>query len=137
VRAGIEVLSDSRGSGQPVRRHEWYHARLKMWLSRGDPVRWTTAWGTSPAHLEDDGETLDTHFRYDREHLIAGIFQGCEGMNVGGTRKLRIAPHLAYREAGVSGSIPPNALLTVEISFLSEGLPTVTSNTSLERTREG
>ena len=100
-------------------------------------MRWTTAWGTSPAKIEDDGETLDTHFRYDREHLIAGLFYGCEGMNVGGKRKLRIAPHLAYRDAGVPGSIPPNALLTAEIEILAEGLTDVTSNTSLERTREG
>jgi FKBP-type peptidyl-prolyl cis-trans isomerase len=94
-----------------------------MWLSRGDPVRWNTVWGTSPAKIEDGGETLDTHFRYDREHLISGLFQGCEGMNVGGTRKLRIAPHLAFRETGVPGSIPPYALLTAEIHFLSAGLP--------------
>lgn len=123
MRAGIDVLEDIPGSGEAVRRHEWYHVRLRMWLSRGDPVRWTTALGTSPARIDDEGETLDTHFRYDREHLIAGLFHGCEGMKLGGTRKLRIAPHLAYRETGVPGSIPPNALLTVEIQFLSAGSP--------------
>ena len=36
-------------------------------------------------------------------------------MRVGGTRRIHVAPHLGYREAGVSGVIPANALLTVEI----------------------
>jgi hypothetical protein len=50
-------------------------------------------------------------------------------MRVGGRRRLRVAPHLAYREAGVPGVIPPNALLTVEIEVALHGL----SNKRLER----
>jgi len=41
-------------------------------------------------------------------------------MNVGGTRLLSIAPHLAYRNEGVPGSIPPNAVLKAELSVLSQ-----------------
>ena len=123
MRPGIEIITDTIGEGQPVRRHEWYQFRLKMWLHRGDPIRWTGPWGSSPATLEDNGETLVTYFRYDREQLIAGLFYGCEGMNVGGTRTLRIAPHLAYREIGVPGCIPPNALITVEVGILAQGYP--------------
>jgi len=52
--------------------------------------------------------------------MFAGLFYGVEGMRVGGTRRLRIAPHLAYREAGVPGVIPSNALLTVEIEVVSQ-----------------
>ena len=121
MRDGIEVLSDTPGSGAPVRRHEWYQIRVNMWLSRGDPVHWTAPWGCAPARLEDDGTTLYSQVRYDREYLIAGFFQGCEGMNVGGIRKLKIAPHLAFREQGVQGSVPANALITAEIEFLGEG----------------
>jgi FKBP-type peptidyl-prolyl cis-trans isomerase len=52
--------------------------------------------------------------------MFAGLFYGVEGMRVGGTRRLRIAPHLAYREAGLPGVIPPNALLTVEVLVVDE-----------------
>ena len=52
--------------------------------------------------------------------MFAGLFYGVHGMRIGGIRKLRIAPHLGYGETGVPGSIPPNALLTVEVSVLSE-----------------
>jgi hypothetical protein len=123
MRSGIDLLADAPGSGSPVERHKWYQIKLRMWLHRGDSIRWSRAWGTSPARLEDDGATLVTHVRIDREQLIAGLFYGCEGMSVGGKRKLRIAPHLAYREQGVPGVIPANALLTAEIEFVSEGLP--------------
>lgn len=123
MRSGIDVLTDIPGEGNPIKRHHWYQIRLRMWLHRGDPIRWPKAWGTSAARLEDDDAILVTHVRIDREQLIAGLFCACEEMNVGGKRKLQIAPHLAYREQGVPGVIPVNALLTAEIEFVGEGLP--------------
>ena len=41
-----------------------------------------------------------------------------EGMRVGGTRRLEIAPHLGYGKRGVPGVIPPDAVLTAEITIL-------------------
>jgi FKBP-type peptidyl-prolyl cis-trans isomerase len=49
--------------------------------------------------------------------LISGLFYGVEGMRVGGTRRLEIAPHLAYGDRGVPGIIPANAVLTAEITI--------------------
>ena len=85
----------------------------------GDPVRWTTAWGpVGVARLEDNGETLVTQILVNRGQLVSGLFYGLDGMRVGGTRRLEIAPHLAYGERGVPGVIPPNALLIAEIAVL-------------------
>jgi hypothetical protein len=82
---------------------------------------WTEPWGLyDHARLEDDGTTLFTSLRVDREYMFAGLFYGVEGMRVGGVRRLRIAPHLAYRETGVPGIVPPNAILTLEVAILSE-----------------
>jgi hypothetical protein len=121
MRPGIELLSEEAGGGPPVDKHRFYQFKLRMWLSRGDPVRWSEPWGlTSNARIEDEGCTLVTDLRVDRVFLFSGLFYGIQGMHVGGTRKLRIAPHLAYREAGVPGVVPPNALLTVEATVLSE-----------------
>ena len=39
-------------------------------------------------------------------------------MHVGGTRRLEIAPHLAWGEKGVPGMIPENALVLAEITIL-------------------
>ena len=120
LRSGLTMLVDVPGSGEPVRRQQNYRIRLKMWLNRGDPVRWEMAWGpVGAARLEDGGETLITELRIDRRSLVNGLFYGVEGMRVGGMRRVEIAPHLAYGDRGVPGIIPPGAMLTAEITILA------------------
>jgi hypothetical protein len=95
-----------------------YRIRLRLWLNKGEAVRWPTAWGpVGASRLEDNGETLITEVRVDRRSLISGLFYGLDGMRVGGTRRLEIAPHLAYGDRGVPGVIPAGALLTAEITI--------------------
>jgi hypothetical protein len=116
LRAGVELLEQSTGSGAEIRRYEFYRFRLRMFLSRGDAVAWSKPWGLlDNAVLEDDGRTLITDLRVDREFMFPGLFYGVHGMRIGGTRTLRIAPHLAFGAAGITGAIPANAVLTVEV----------------------
>jgi hypothetical protein len=119
LRSGLTLLADFPGTGELVRRQERYRMRLRMWLHKGEPVRWRDASGpVGIARLEDGGETLITELRIDRRTLVGGLFYGIDGMRVGGTRRLEIAPHLAYGERGVPGLIPANALLVAEITIL-------------------
>jgi len=119
LRSGLTLLADIPGSGEPVRRQHRYRIRLRLWLNKGQAVRWQTAWGpVDVARLDDDGATLTTDVRIDRRSLVAGLFYGVEGMRVGGTRRLEIAPHLGYGERGVPGVIPAGALLISEITIL-------------------
>ena len=121
MRSGIELLEDLPGEGPPIERRHVYRVRLRMWLNHGDPIRWQTPWGRlDDSMLEDDGHTLITALRVDRHSMFNGLFYGVDGMRVGGTRKLRIAPHLAYGESGVPGVVPPHALLVAEIAILEE-----------------
>ena len=122
LKKGLELISELRGDGLPVRKHAFYRVKLRMWLQRGEPVRWSQPWGLldNGARLEDEGTVLITDVRVDRVFLIAGLFYGIQGMNVGGTRVLQIAPHLAYRSEGLPGVILPNAVLKAELSVLSE-----------------
>jgi FKBP-type peptidyl-prolyl cis-trans isomerase len=46
---------------------------------------------------------------------IAGVEHTLMGMKVGGYRKVRISPHLAYRDQGIPDLIPPDAVLIYEI----------------------
>jgi hypothetical protein len=120
MRSGLTLLLDIPGEGPPVRRLGQYDMRIRIWLHRGEPVRWTAAGGVVGASwLEDDGETLYTRHRLDRHSFATGFVYGMTGMRVGGLRRFEIAPHLAYGAHGVPGIIPPHALLKVEIGVLS------------------
>jgi len=124
LRSGLTLLLDVAGSGELVRRQQNYRIRLRLSLNKGEAVRWRIAWGpVGVARLEDHGETLITDVRIDRRSLVNGLFYGVEGMQVGGTRRLEIAPHLGYGERGVPGVIPPNAVLTAEITILAREKP--------------
>jgi len=119
LRSGLTLLTDLLGSGDVIRRQQNYRIRLRLWLNKGDPVRWPEQWGVEGAlRCDDNGETVIKLVRIDRVSLVNGLFYGIEGMRVGGTRCLEIAPHLAYGEAGVPGVIPPNAVLTAEVTIL-------------------
>jgi uncharacterized protein len=118
LRSGLTLLLDVPGTGEPVRRQHNYRVRMRMWLHKGDPVRWSMPWAAGTSKLDDEGTTLSTDVRIDRVSLVSGLFYGIEGMRVGGTRRLEIAPHLAYGDRGVPGVIPAGALLTAEITIL-------------------
>ena len=60
-------------------------------------------------------------FAVGERKTIAGLSWGVEGTRVGGRRRLRVGPHLAYRGKGVSGVIPPNAKLMFEVELLAVG----------------
>jgi hypothetical protein len=124
LRSGLTLLVDIQGSGEPVRRQHVYRVRLRLWLHKGEAVRWQMAAGpVGIARLEDNGETLVTELRVDRRSLVAGLFYGVDGMRVGGMRRLEIAPHLAYGDRGVPGIVPERALLVAEITILEAVAP--------------
>ncbi|MGH7148306.1 MAG: FKBP-type peptidyl-prolyl cis-trans isomerase, partial [Nitrospiraceae bacterium] len=47
--------------------------------------------------------------------VFAGVEHAVVGMKVGGYRKVRVSPHLAYRDKGIPDLIPPDAVLIAEI----------------------
>ena len=121
LRSGLMQLVDIPGNGDKVRRQHEYLVRLRTWLNQGDAVRWLVPSGPAGVgKLEDDGATLVTAIRINRGQLISGLFYGMEGMRIGGMRRLEIAPHLAYGDAGVPGVIPAHAVLVTEVTVLEE-----------------
>ena len=121
MKKGVELLSETVGDGDPVGKRHFYQIKLRAWLNRGEQVKWEKPWGlVDRAEIKENGHLLITDVRYDREFLISGLFYGIEGMRVGGVRKLRISPHLAYGAEGVPGIIPSNALLVTEVEIVEE-----------------
>ena len=63
-----------------------------------------------------DGAILIDHtIALGRREAVAGVEHALMGMKVGGYRKVRVSPHLAYRDKGIPDLIPPNAVLICEI----------------------
>ena len=63
-----------------------------------------------------DGVTLiDRTIVPGRREAMPGVEHAFTDMKVGGYRKFRISPHLAYRDKGIPGLIPPDAVLIVEL----------------------
>lgn len=121
LRSGLVLLADFPGTGEPVRRHETHRFRLRVSLADGQPVRWRGAWGAMETpRIEDGGETLIADIRIDRRSLVNGLFYGVDGMRVGGTRRLEIAPHLGYGDRGLPDVIPPNVTLIAEVTVLAD-----------------
>ncbi len=63
-----------------------------------------------------NGVTLiDRTIILGQRQAIAGIEHALIDMKACGYRKVRISPHLAYRDKGVPDLIPPDAVLIVEL----------------------
>jgi len=125
MQKGIKILSEIVGLGDEIQRHQFYRMSIRIWLHKGDPIKWTKPFGLlDRKEISEDLQTLTADYRVDREFLFSGLFYGVQGMRIGGTRLLEISPHLAYREHGVPDMIPPNALLKVEVSIHGERLMT-------------
>ena len=102
LKSGLELLSETQGTGEPIKKGDTVKVRLNGWLNQGQQIQ------------EDYlGEVI-----VGGREVIPGIDYSLEGMRQGGKRKVKISPHLGYREAGIENSIPPNAVLVYEIEVL-------------------
>lgn len=117
--AGVELLDERIGDGPAAQVGDRLTYNCRMFLHRGDEVPMNARQAVNlPAHrLRVEGGVIlvDHQVELGRRQVIPGIEQALLGMRAGGYRKVRIGPHLAYRDKGLPGLIPANALLVVEL----------------------
>lgn len=106
--SGIKILEERTGTGAAAAKGDSVSFECAGYLSRGECIQ--------ERRLEQ--ATLG------RRQVIAGIERALIGMREGGYRKVRISPHLAYRDSGVPGRIPPNAVLVYQLTLISVHKPT-------------
>jgi FKBP-type peptidyl-prolyl cis-trans isomerase (trigger factor) len=116
---GLELLDEREGVGQRAGKGDRVVYNTRVFLNRGDRVTLDEAQRAvlppEAFRVVDGEELIDRRTTLGRREVIAGVEHALVGMRPGGYRKVRISPHLAYRERGVEGIIPPNAVLVVEI----------------------
>ena len=117
--SGLKLLDEREGEGRSVQKGDRVVYNWRLFLSKGDEVPLNAK---QVEHLPKDmirvegGVTfVDRTTVLGSRQVIAGIEHALMGMEVGGYRKVRVSPHLAYRDKGIPDLIPPDAVLIVEI----------------------
>ena len=106
-RGGVEYEDVTTGDGAIAEHGCTVDVRYDLLLNRGERVQ----------------ESQRCSFRLGERTVIAGLEYGVEGMRVGGRRRLRVGPHLAYRDRGVPGVIPADAVLELDVVLLGVSAP--------------
>ena len=101
--SGLRITEIEIGTGAVAVRGASVTVRYSARLNRGDAIQ----------------KDVVVTFKVGERNTIAGLSYGVAGMRVGGRRRLRVAPHLAYRAVGVPGLIPPNAMLVFEVELVA------------------
>ncbi len=117
--SGIKLLEEREGVGAPARKGDRVVYNVRIFLNGGDEVPFNERQAAHlPGHMirHDSGHRfVDHQTTIGRRQAIAGIQYSLEGMKPGGYRKIRVSPHLAYRDKGLPDLIPPDAVLMIEL----------------------
>jgi FKBP-type peptidyl-prolyl cis-trans isomerase len=97
--SGIKLIEDIEGTGQEAVKGDTVEFESKGCLNQGECIQ----------------DRLMMTTKIGKRDVIAGIEYALIGMKEGGYRKVKISPHLGYRDVGVDGKIPPNAILVYEL----------------------
>jgi len=119
LKSGIKLLDEREGDGKPAKKGDQVIYNLTMFLNKGDEVhlnkRQAEYLPEKMLRYENGDRFVDHTITLGRRQAIAGIEYALLGMKAGGYRKIRLSSHLAYREQGLDGLIPANAVLIVEL----------------------
>jgi FKBP-type peptidyl-prolyl cis-trans isomerase len=117
--SGLKLLEEREGKGTPTNKGDRVLFNMRLFLNKGDEIPLNEM---QAKHLPKemirvvDGVTLIHHtILLGRREAMAGVEHALIGMKVGGYRKVRVSPHLAYRDKGIPDLIPPDAVLIVEL----------------------
>ena len=97
--SGIKLIEEIEGSGVAAAKGDTVEFEAQAFLTHGDSAQARMLMSTC----------------LGKRQLIAGVEYSLFGMKVGGYRKVRISPHLAYRDVGVPEKVPPNAVMIYEL----------------------
>jgi FKBP-type peptidyl-prolyl cis-trans isomerase 2 len=92
---------------------------MRLFLDKGEEVplneKQAEHLSKEMIRVENGITFVDRTIRLGQREVIAGVEHALIGMKAGGYRKVRISPHLAYRNEGIPDLVPPDSVLIVEI----------------------
>jgi FKBP-type peptidyl-prolyl cis-trans isomerase (trigger factor) len=119
LKRGIKLLEESEGTGEPTRKGDRVVYNLKMFLNQGDEIplneRQAEHLPAEMMRIVNGTRLVDHRTMLGSREAIAGVEYSLIGMKKGGYRKVRVSPHLAFRDKGLPDLVPANAVLVVEL----------------------
>ncbi len=123
LESGLDLLAETEGNGEAAAKGDRVIYNLRIFLNQGDEVPMNERQLASipedhPSYsvtVVEDRKLVNHCIVLGKRQAIAAVEKSLVGMRVGGFRKLRASAHLAYRNRGLPGMIPGNAVLTLEI----------------------
>lgn len=117
--SGIKLLEEREGEVRAAQKGDHVVYNTRIFLNKGEEValnvRQAEHLPKEMIRVENGVTFVDHTIVLGRRQVIAGVEQALIGMKVGGYRKVRISPHLAYHDKGIPDMIPPDAVLICEI----------------------
>jgi FKBP-type peptidyl-prolyl cis-trans isomerase (trigger factor) len=119
LKRGIKLLEEGEGTGEPTRKGDRVVYNLKMFLNQGDEIplneRQAEHLPAEMVRIMNGARLVDHRTTLGSREAIAGVEYSLIGMKKGGYRKVRVSPHLAFRDKGLPDLVPANAVLVVEL----------------------
>ena len=114
--SGLTLLEETEGTGPPASKGDLLVYNFRLFLNKGEEVEVNEVQDRDKWPLEMlsevDGKLLiNYHCALGKRDAITAIEYSLYGMRAGGYRKVKASPHLAFREEGIPGKVPANAVL--------------------------
>lgn len=129
--SGLKLLEEREGVGREAQQGDQVIYNTRTFLNKGEEVKIQKEQirylPDEVIRVVDNATLIDHKTRLGSRQTVAGVEHALIGMKVGGYRKVRISPHLAYQDKGVPGYIPADAVLVVEVwlrAIVGEGTVT-------------
>lgn len=117
--SGLKLLEEREGEGPQAQKGDRVVYNSRIFLNQGEEVLLNDIQAKQlpkeMIRVADGATFIDHMIVLGQRRAIAGIEHALIGMKTGGYRKVRISPHLAYRDKGIPDLIPPDAVLAVEL----------------------
>jgi len=120
--SGLTILKETPGSGEEAKKGGKVVYNTKIFLNKGDEVPLNQQQVERlPDHMSylirtvGEYKFIDHHIVLGKRETMAAVEYSLYGMKEGGYKKIKASPHLAYRENGIPGLIPENAVLIIEL----------------------
>jgi FKBP-type peptidyl-prolyl cis-trans isomerase (trigger factor) len=118
-RRGIKLLAEREGRGEPAKKNDQVIYNLKIFLNKGEEVplnhRQAESLPADYLRVVNGYPFIDHRITLGKRQAVPGVEYSLVEMKVGGYRKVRVSPHLGYRNEGLGDLIPPNAVLIIEL----------------------